>query len=99
VERITESRKPKLAASSVVDGVELYVPLAGLIDVGAEQARLEKEITRLKGVAEGIAKKLTNESFVQRAPKDIVEKERGKRESVLGNISKLEENLDSLRQA
>ncbi|MEK6650494.1 MAG: valine--tRNA ligase [Bacteroidota bacterium] len=99
VELISPDRKPSPAASSVVDGTELYVPLAGLIDFGAERARLEKEIARLRGVAEGIAKKLTNDAFVQRAPRDIVEKEREKRESVLGNIAKLEENLASLRQA
>jgi valyl-tRNA synthetase len=99
VEVIAASQKPKPAAGAVVDGTELYVPLAGLIDLGAERTRLEKEIARLRGLADGIAKKLENESFVQRAPKEIVEKEREKRESVLQNISKLEENLASLQVA
>ena len=99
VEIITDAHKPRPAASAVVDGTELYVPLVGLIDLGAECTRLEKEISRLKGVAEGISKKLANDSFVQRAPREIVEKEREKRESVLGNIAKLEENLVSLRVA
>ncbi len=84
---------PKASASAVIDGTELYVPLAGIIDLEAERKRLEKEIVRLQGLIEGIGKKLSNPSFVERAPKDVVEKEREKQKTITGTMEKLKENL------
>ena len=54
------------------------VPLAGLIDVAAEQARINKEVERIRGEIERIDKKLSNESFVAKAPSEVVEKERAR---------------------
>ncbi|MCI0706304.1 MAG: valine--tRNA ligase [Ignavibacteriae bacterium] len=96
IESITASTKPKLASSAVVDGIELFVPLEGLIDVGAERQRLEKEIARLQGLVESIEKKLSNPQFVERAPKDVVQKEREKQSSFKTNLEKLQQNLKQL---
>ena len=96
VEMISAKAKPKLASSAVVDGVELFVPLAGLIDVAAVRLRLEKEIARLQALVDSIEKKLSNAQFVERAPKDVVEKEREKQTSFKANIEKLRSNLQHL---
>ncbi|MCX6121035.1 MAG: valine--tRNA ligase [Ignavibacteriales bacterium] len=90
--------RPKASASAVVDGTEIYVPLVGIIDLDAERKRLEKEIARLQGLIDSIGKKLTNASFVERAPKDVVEKEREKQKNMTMNMEKLKVSLEQLSQ-
>ncbi|MBI3193385.1 MAG: valine--tRNA ligase, partial [Ignavibacteriae bacterium] len=96
IEQWNDGSKPKQAASAVVEGGELFIPLEGLIDLDAERDRIQKEITRLQGLCESTEKKLSNESFVGRAPKDIVDKEREKLESFRQNLEKLRKNLENL---
>ncbi len=93
---LTNSASPKLSASSVVQGQELFVPLEGLIDIDVERARLKKEIERLSGLVQSIRGKLGNANFVDRAPKDVVEKEREKLTNFSETLTKLESNLKTL---
>jgi valyl-tRNA synthetase len=72
-------RAPRGSAQIVASGVTFALPLAGVIDFAAEEARLSKEIARLEGEIDRIDKKLANESFVARAPEEVVEAEREKR--------------------
>ncbi|MDO9621183.1 MAG: class I tRNA ligase family protein, partial [Moraxellaceae bacterium] len=65
-------------STALVGKMTLGVPLAGLIDVAAELARLDKEIARLGQEVARVEAKLSNESFVARAPADVVAKERAK---------------------
>lgn len=92
----TKIERPKASASAVVDGTEIFVPLEDIIDLDAERKRLEKEITRLQGLIDGIERKMANPSFVEKAPKDVVEKEREKQKSITLNIEKLKVNLAQL---
>jgi valyl-tRNA synthetase len=64
-----------------------------LIDVEAERSRLEKEIARLQQAVEATERKLANASFVDRAPKEVVEREREKLSSFKTTIDKLKANL------
>ena len=89
-------QKPKASASSVLRGVEIFIPLEGLIDLGVERQKIQKEITRLEGSLAGIEKKLSNEKFVANATPEIVEKERAKQKDWLDNIGKLKEILNNL---
>ncbi len=89
--------RPRLSASAVVDGEEVFVPLEGLIDIEVEQARLQKEIDRLGGMLDGVRRKLSNRSFVEKAPKDVVDREREKEESFVQTVEKLEKNLEILK--
>src|SRR5206468_10367102 len=66
----------KLAAQAVAAGCALEVPLAGLIDVEAERARLSKEMEKVRREIDGLERKLSSASFVERAPKDVVEENR-----------------------
>jgi valyl-tRNA synthetase len=70
--------KPKASASAVVKGCDIFIPLEGLIDLDVERARIEKEMTRLSSSLESVKKKLSNESFVAKAPADVIERERTK---------------------
>lgn len=69
---------PDKAMTAIVTGAELYLPLAGLIDIAQEVARLEKELKTLHGEVERIEKKLANEGFVAKAPAKVIEEERAK---------------------
>ena len=96
IESLTSSARPKLASSAVVSGTEIFVPLEGLIDVDAERSRLEKEVTRLLQAIETTEWKLANASFVERAPKEVVEREREKLSSFKTTVEKLNANLAEL---
>jgi valyl-tRNA synthetase len=67
---------PTLAANAVSAGLEVFVDLADLIDVAAEIQRKTKELETLAGLIVSQQKKLSNESFIQRAPVAVVQKER-----------------------
>ena len=73
-----DAAKPENAMTAAVAGVGVYLPLKGLIDVEKETQRLTKELENLDREIERAKKKLANESFVAKAPADVVEKERAK---------------------
>jgi valyl-tRNA synthetase len=73
-----EQPKPKQALSYVGRGVEVYIPLAGLVDLDKEIARLEKESGAVSRDLERVRGKLCNESFLAKAPPEVIDKERGK---------------------
>lgn len=73
------------AAVQRVANLEIHVPMAGLIDREAELARLDREIGKQEKLIEGVEKKLANESFIGKAPPEVVEKERGKLAEASGN--------------
>jgi valyl-tRNA synthetase len=80
--------KPKAAASAVVEGSEIFIPLAGVIDLDKEKERITKEIKRLEGFLKGINAKLSNDRFVNSAPADVVEKERKKQADASDSLEK-----------
>ncbi|MCH8030655.1 MAG: valine--tRNA ligase [Bacteroidetes bacterium] len=88
--------KPTASAAVVVEGHEMFVPLAGMIDLSVERERLEKEIAQKHGFLAGVEKKLSNENFVGRAPEAVVEKERQKAADARAELEKLQANLDDL---
>ncbi|UFQ96783.1 valine--tRNA ligase [Pseudomonas wenzhouensis] len=67
-----------MSATTLVGEMEVLVPMAGLIDKGAELARLDKEVARLEGEVKRVGGKLANEGFVAKAPAEVLEKERAK---------------------
>ena len=89
-------KKPELAASAVVQGIELFVPLTGLIDLEIERTRLKKEIDRLEKQIVALNRKLTNHDFIDKAPKEVVNKERKKKEDFEENLQKLQVHLSQL---
>jgi valyl-tRNA synthetase len=71
-----EIQAPALGASATVPGLEVFVNLAGLIDVEAERNKKRQEAAKLEGMIQGKRKKLENKDFVSRAPEAVVQKER-----------------------
>ncbi len=88
--------KPPASAAVVVAGHEVFVPLAGLIDLGAERARLEREIGQKKGFLQSVEAKLGSDGFVARAPAEVVAKERRKADDARAELAKLRANLAGL---
>ena len=73
-----DGKRPRVAASAVVRELELFVPLEGVLDLKEESQRLQKEITKLEPELARSKKKLANKEFLDRAPEDVVAKERDK---------------------
>jgi valyl-tRNA synthetase len=89
--------KPRVAASAVVRNHEIFLPLEGLIDVSVERARLQKEYDRVIREFDVTRRKLSNEDFLSKAKKDVVEREREKFENLGFTKEKLEKNLEVLQ--
>jgi valyl-tRNA synthetase len=90
---------PKGAVQIVLDEATLILPLADVIDLAQERARLAKELTRLEAAIKSIDAKLGNESFVAKAPPDVVEEQRERREEASAARSKISDALARLAAA
>ncbi len=91
--------RPAQSAAAVAAGLEIYVPLAGVVDLAAEEKRLEKEISRLDQDLGRVRKKLANPNFTGKAPAEVVEKERAKEAELAEKLEKLRANLERIRSA
>jgi valyl-tRNA synthetase len=88
--------KPPHAAAAVLTGIEVYVPLEGVIDFDAERQRLRDRLEKARGFLDGSEKKLANENFVTKAPDEVVERERQRNAELREEIERLEANLAEL---
>jgi valyl-tRNA synthetase len=84
---------PKGAAQAVLDEATIVLPLAGVIDLDAERARLGRERVKAEQEAGKIGKKLDNADFVRRAPADVVEENRERLQSARDEIARLDAAL------
>jgi valyl-tRNA synthetase len=94
VERL--DTKPAQAAALVVGGVEVFLPLAGLIDMAAERARLSKELETAQAEVARREAKLGNAGFVDKAPPIVVQRERDGLAAALAAAERLRERLEQL---
>jgi valyl-tRNA synthetase len=90
--------KPEDASIQVAGDVQIFVPLKGIVNVEEEEKRLLKEIAKIEKDIDFLGKKLANPSFVERAPADVVAKEREKLEEFSGKKAILEESLEKIRR-
>ncbi|NNC17736.1 valine--tRNA ligase [Corallococcus exiguus] len=88
--------KPPQAAAFVSGNLEIYVPLAGLVDLDAERDRLKKEIVRSEQELTGLQRKLDNPNFVARAPPDVVEKDKARVAELQERTVKLQDHLQRI---
>jgi valyl-tRNA synthetase len=96
---INESaERPKSSATAVVGGAMLFVPLEGIIDFNKEAQRLEKEITKLTKELAAVSKKLDNDSFLNKAPQDVVEQVKAKHSHLQEKQQKVQSNLERINE-
>lgn len=93
---IDEDENNTLAASAVVDGVEILVPMADLINKEDELARLEKEINKISKDIEFLTNKLENPNFKDKAPAAIIKKEEEKLEAAINARDKLVKHRETI---
>ncbi|ASN05094.1 valine--tRNA ligase [Virgibacillus necropolis] len=87
---------PEKAMSAVVTGLELFLPLEGLIDIEKERTRLESELEKWAKEVERVQKKLANEGFVKKAPEAVVAEEKQKEQDYLEKHTKVKARLMEL---
>jgi valyl-tRNA synthetase len=87
---------PAQSAADIRAEMDVYVPLAGVVNLDAERDRLKKEIARAQGELAAVKKKLENPNFVQNAPAEVVEKDKARVGELNDRIARLEENLERL---
>ena len=89
--------KPEQSATAVSVGMELYIPLGGLVDLDEEKIRMTKRMSDIDRLLNGINSKLSNENFLKRAPEDVVNKERSNLKKLNEELEKLTSNLEMLK--
>ena len=90
---------PRGAVQLLVRGDIAALPLAGVIDIAAERARLAKEMAKVDADIARVDAKLNNPNFVARAPEEVVEEEKEKREEALARKAKIAEALERLKSS
>ncbi len=88
--------RPKQSASVVLESMQIYIPLSGIIDINAERKRLEVELNDLKKYLMSLEAKLKNQEFIKNAPDLVVKKEKEKKDQIFERIQKLEQSLSHL---
>jgi len=84
------------AARAVMSGIEVAVPLEGLIDFDKERTRLERDLAKLRGEHEGLERRLANQDFISRAAADVVATTRDRAAELRDQIAKLRVMLEAL---
>ncbi len=87
---------PGESAQFVVGDATYALPLAGVIDIAVEKARLDKEVGKLDAEIGQIDKKLGNEQFVAKAPEEVIEEQKARREAALDRRTRITEALERL---
>ena len=95
----TDIEAPKLALSAIITGAEVYIPMAELVDLDEEKAKLAKEIDSLAKEVQRSEKKLGNERFVANAPEAVVAEERAKQTEWEQKLQAAKDRLLSLENA
>jgi valyl-tRNA synthetase len=88
---LAEGETAPMSTTQFVGNMELLIPMAGLIDVGAELARIDKQLEKLAQEIARIEGKLANQGFVAKAPAAVIDKERAKMADLTRDIEKLNE--------
>jgi valyl-tRNA synthetase len=93
------AQPPQNALAAVLPGITIYLPLEGLIDIEKELARLGKEAAALEKEASRLDEKLSNQTFLAKAPPAVIEKETAKKEDCRERLAALQERIKKLTAA
>lgn len=90
---------PKLAKSAVIAGAQIFVPLAELVDLSEEIAKMDKEIDHLQEEVKRCKAKLANKGFVDHAPEAVIEKEKAKQADYESQLAGAVQRLKELKES
>ncbi|KPJ78327.1 MAG: valine--tRNA ligase [Deltaproteobacteria bacterium SG8_13] len=89
-------KRPASAATTIIEGATVIVPLEGIIDADKEARRLQKAIAKVTAELAPVVKKLDNEGFLNKAPREVVAKVRAKQAQLNEKLGKLETTLEKI---
>jgi valyl-tRNA synthetase len=95
---LAEGSRPGGAASYIFNEIEIFVPLAGLVDVAEELAKLEKELDKVSRQLGKVEGKLANGKFLANAPTEVVDGEKEKQQTLHAKRAKVKESMERLQQ-
>lgn len=98
IKPFSQKGEPQSGASFMVDTIEFFLPLGNLVNIGEELNKIEAEIKHLEGFLASVNKKLSNEKFVNSAPKSVVELELKKQSDAQTKIAKLTQLKEELNK-
>jgi valyl-tRNA synthetase len=96
LEVLDERGDPTGSARLVADGAQVLIPLAGVLDLDVERARLSKRLSQIEAQTAEVGKKLANEGFASKAPEEVVQKERNRLAALQEEAAALATQLDAL---
>jgi len=99
IESGPEVEKPKVSASSVWDGMDIFVSLEGKMDFAEEKKRIEKELKKIKKDIIVLSKKLSNKNFIDKAPPEVIEKDNQRKQNLSEKQTRLNNHLETVDQA
>src|SRR3989338_354615 len=88
--------KPSDSAAEILEGVDVYIPMEGLIDIAAEKKRLSKESVRLQSQVLQLGEKLSDKEFLEKAPEDVINRMKDRQNALALQHKKIKEDLDTL---
>ncbi len=97
IQWLPEGKTAPLCATALTGGLDILIPMSDLIDKNAELTRLQKEIERLQKECERIQGKLGNDSFIAKAPPEVVDKEKEKLRDAALALQKTQEHVEVIR--
>ncbi|KMP10647.1 valyl-tRNA synthetase [Candidatus Nitromaritima sp. SCGC AAA799-C22] len=99
VESGPDVAKPKVSASSVWDGMDIFVPLEGKMDFAEEKKRIEKELKKIEKDIIVLDKKLSNRNFIDKAPPEVIEKDNQRKQTLSEKQTRLKVHLETIDKA
>ena len=84
------------SAFALLNKMKIYIPLEGLVDIEEEKARLEKKLVKLNQELKSVQDRLSNDTFVEKAPTEVVEELKGKLKSLMSDQTRIEEQIKLL---
>jgi len=94
---IGKIERPKGSATAVIKDVEMYMPLAGLIDIDKEKARMEEQARQLENDIQRGKLTLKNKEFIEKAPESVVQNQRDRLAELQEKRVRIKENLEGIR--
>jgi valyl-tRNA synthetase len=96
IELVSAIADDTIAARGAVRGVQIAIPLAGVLDLDGERTRLERDLAKVARELDGRSRKLNNPSFLEKAPAAVVEKERRLQRELAERRDRIERDLKQL---